>query len=165
MRGISEADVQHYFQDFGKIDSIDIPRDHITLKPKGYVIVDFSRPQEAKDAVAHLDGFEIDGKKIHVQIYTDYVQRQLNTLESKQCTESINQDSGASFIHTTQARALLMQKLMAGRDMGELDREKQLQLLGLDQLPDDDGHAIRMRNFQPKEGRREEGQKEQPPSK
>ena len=34
--------------------------------------------------------------------------------------ENIDYESGASYIHTSQARTLLMQKLMEGRDMGEM---------------------------------------------
>jgi len=50
----------------GTIEAIEIPRDHISLKAKGYVLIDFARAAEAKEAVSLLDGFAIDGKKIHV---------------------------------------------------------------------------------------------------
>ena len=63
---ISEREVRDYFDGYGTIESIEIPRDHITQKPKGYIIIEFRRSSEAKDAVSILDGFEIDGKKIKV---------------------------------------------------------------------------------------------------
>jgi RNA-binding protein 39 len=66
MQHIDESDIRKYFDGYGTIDLIDIPRDHITLKPKGYVLIEFSRCSEAKDAVSVLNGFEIDGKKINV---------------------------------------------------------------------------------------------------
>ena len=48
----------------------------------------------------------------------------------------VDLDTGSSYIHTAQARTLLMQKLMQGRDG---DGSKNLQ--------DDDGSAIRSQNF------------------
>ncbi len=64
MSNINESDINEYFQGYGTIDSIEIPRDHITFRPKGYIIIEFRRAQEAKDAVDCLNGMEIDGKKI-----------------------------------------------------------------------------------------------------
>lgn len=66
MHHINESDIMDYFQGYGKIESIEIPRDHITQRPKGYAIIEFSRAQEAKDAVSLLNGFEIDGRKMNV---------------------------------------------------------------------------------------------------
>jgi RNA recognition motif-containing protein len=61
---------------------IEIPRDHITMKPKGYVLIEFRRAQEAKDAVQILNNVSIDGKKISVHIHTEYLQKQLNAKEN-----------------------------------------------------------------------------------
>lgn len=96
---------------------IEIPRDHITQKPKGYALIEFRRAQEAKDAVQFLNNIEIGGKKITVSIHTEYLQKQLNAKENKNSGEAISYDSGASYIHTAQARTLLMQKLMQSRDI------------------------------------------------
>ena len=41
--------------------------------------------------------------------------------ESKKLGENLNDEHGGNLIHTSQARAILMQKLMAGRDMGNSD--------------------------------------------
>lgn len=73
MSHISETDIRHYFEGYGTIESIEIPKDHITMRPKGYAIIEFERSSEAKEAVKILDGFEIDGKKISVSIYTEYL--------------------------------------------------------------------------------------------
>lgn len=45
------------------------------------------------------------------------------------------------YIHSKQARALLMQKLMEGRDMGDMDKQKQMKLLGLEKREEE---TIRM---------------------
>jgi RNA recognition motif-containing protein len=61
-----EKDIRQFFKGYGTIESIEIPRDHITMKAKGYILIDFSSGEEAKDAVNYLNGYEIDGKKISV---------------------------------------------------------------------------------------------------
>ncbi len=66
MHQVSESDIRDYFSGYGTIDLIEIPRDHVTQRPKGYVLIEFRKAQEAKDAVSLLNGFEIDGKKISV---------------------------------------------------------------------------------------------------
>ena len=63
---ISEDDIKEYFKGYGSIDSIEIPRDHITQKPKGYAIIEFSKSREAVDAVSALNGFDIGGKILQV---------------------------------------------------------------------------------------------------
>ena len=54
--------------------------------------------------------------------------------------ENIDYESGASYIHTSQARTLLMQKLMEGRDMGEMSH-----LAG--NTAKDEGQSIRAQNY------------------
>jgi RNA-binding protein 39 len=66
MQHVDESDIRQYFKGIGTIEAIEIPRDHITLRPKGYILIDFAKADEAKDAVNLLNGFEIDGKKINV---------------------------------------------------------------------------------------------------
>ena len=66
MSHVDESDIRNYFKGIGTIEGIEIPRDHISFKPKGYILIEFSKAQEAKEAVNLLNGFEIDGKKINV---------------------------------------------------------------------------------------------------
>ena len=66
MQHVNDTDIREYFQGYGVIDSIEIPRDHITQRPKGYAIIEFSRASEAKDAVSVLNGFEVNGRKLIV---------------------------------------------------------------------------------------------------
>lgn len=138
MHHVNEQDIRQYFQGYGTIDSIEIPRDHITQKPKGYALIDFRRALDAKEAVSLLNGFEIDGKKINVQIHTDYLQKTLNQKENQKTTESfgVSDENGASYIHTSQARTALMQKLMQRDPTGKAAA-----------IPDDEGQTIRQSNF------------------
>jgi RNA recognition motif-containing protein len=41
MTNLTEKDIRSYFEGCGRIDVIEIPKDHITQKPKGYVLVEF----------------------------------------------------------------------------------------------------------------------------
>jgi RNA recognition motif-containing protein len=122
---LTEKDIKSYFDVCGRIDSIEIPADHITRKAKGYVVVEFSRPYEADDAVSSIDGMELNGRRVKVQILTDQLMKQITLKESKKQGESLNEESGGAYIHTQQARATLMQRLMEGRDMGDMEKFKQ----------------------------------------
>jgi RNA-binding protein 39 len=48
-----------WFNPFGDIENIEIPRDHITGKSKGHAIIEFKRHRDAKDAVKQMNGFDI----------------------------------------------------------------------------------------------------------
>ena len=51
MQHIKESDIRHYFEGYGTIESIEIPKDHVTMRPKGYALIEFERSSEAKEAV------------------------------------------------------------------------------------------------------------------
>ena len=40
---VNESDIRDYFKGYGTIDFIEVPKDHITQRPKGYAIVEFRR--------------------------------------------------------------------------------------------------------------------------
>lgn len=50
-----------YFDGFGTILNIELPRDHITQAPKGYVIIEFEKASQADEAIEMLDGMDING--------------------------------------------------------------------------------------------------------
>jgi RNA recognition motif-containing protein len=43
MHQVSESDIRDYFSGYGTIDLIEIPRDHVTQRPKGYVLIEFRK--------------------------------------------------------------------------------------------------------------------------
>ena len=47
MKHIDESEIRDYFQGHGTIKSIEIPRDHVTLRPKGYILIEFEKSVEA----------------------------------------------------------------------------------------------------------------------
>lgn len=48
---MNESEIRGWFNPFGDIENIEIPRDHITGKSKGHAIIEFKRHRDAKDAV------------------------------------------------------------------------------------------------------------------
>lgn len=91
-RPISEGQVRKYFDDFGVIESIEIPKDPVTQRPRGFILVEFERSYEAKDAIRALDGFELDGVKLDVQLFTESLRKDLNASESRRGGEFIDTD-------------------------------------------------------------------------
>ena len=52
-----------------------MPKDHITGRLKGHAVVEFKRHRDAKTAVKQMDGFDINGKRLKVQILTETMNR------------------------------------------------------------------------------------------
>lgn len=84
-----------------------MPKDHITGRNKGHAIIYFRRHKDAKNAVKEMDGFEINSRKLKVSIVTDSGPKNLNKKEDYELEE----DGANQYIHSSQSRALLMQKL------------------------------------------------------
>lgn len=108
LNNVGEADIRSWFDPFGEIESIELPKDHITGRNKGHAIVEFRRYKDAKVAVKEMNGFEINKKKLKVQIMDDQLTKQMNAGKGEYDLED---DSANQYIHSAQSRALLMQKL------------------------------------------------------
>jgi len=48
---ITEGEIRTFFNPFGEIEGIELPKDHITGKNKGYAIIEYKRHKDAKNAV------------------------------------------------------------------------------------------------------------------
>jgi CUG-BP- and ETR3-like factor len=64
----TEMHLRNYFHPFGFILSVTIIRDRQTMVTKGYGFVSYDNPFSAQSAVAGLNGFMVDGKKLKVQV-------------------------------------------------------------------------------------------------
>lgn len=71
LNNVAESEIRQWFNPFGDIDSIELPKDHITGKNKGHAIIEFKRHRDAKDAVKEMNGFDVNGKKLKVSILSD----------------------------------------------------------------------------------------------
>lgn len=48
---VSESDIRQWFNPFGDIDNIELPKDPVTGRNKGHAIIEFARHRDAKNAV------------------------------------------------------------------------------------------------------------------
>ncbi|CAM0901789.1 unnamed protein product [Alopecurus aequalis] len=60
-----------HFLPFGKLASIKVPRDHTTGLSKGYGFVKYFDTHDAAQAITHLNGVLVEGKKMEVQVASD----------------------------------------------------------------------------------------------
>jgi len=60
-------DLRRYFEKFGSIGDIYIPRDQFSRSSRGYAFVRYNKKRDAEDALDRMDGTDIDGREIRVQ--------------------------------------------------------------------------------------------------
>ncbi|CAG0926104.1 unnamed protein product [Notodromas monacha] len=65
---VKEADLLDSFEEYGKVNSIKIITDKFTGRSKGFGFVEMENEEEAKKAIAELNGATIDGRKIVVNV-------------------------------------------------------------------------------------------------
>jgi len=63
---VSNRDLEQLFAAHGAVESANVIMDRDTGRSKGFSFVDMSNDQEAKAAIAALDGKEVDGRRLTV---------------------------------------------------------------------------------------------------
>lgn len=66
-RSTSEADLRAIFEPYGTIQSCNLVIDKATGLSKGFGFIVMPKQGEAKAAMKHLNGVELDGSKIRVK--------------------------------------------------------------------------------------------------
>ncbi|MDD3154981.1 MAG: RNA-binding protein [Victivallaceae bacterium] len=62
----TEADLKDAFSAFGTVDSASVISDRDTGRSKGFGFVEMNNNDEAKAAIAGMDGKELDGRNLRV---------------------------------------------------------------------------------------------------
>lgn len=65
---LTDDDIRQVFQPFGAIEYVDLHRDQITGKSKGYAFVQFKNMHDAKNAMEKMNGFQLAGRALRVEI-------------------------------------------------------------------------------------------------
>jgi RNA recognition motif-containing protein len=68
---IEEGEVRQQFEKFGTVASVNIITDKMSGRSKGFGFVDMENDEEANKAMSGLNGMELDGKKLTVNIAED----------------------------------------------------------------------------------------------
>ena len=63
---LTEEDVAEKFKAFGEVSSTKLIIDRATDKPKGFGFVEMPNDEEAKAAIAGLDGQDLEGRNMKV---------------------------------------------------------------------------------------------------
>ncbi|MFT7474547.1 MAG: RNA recognition motif-containing protein [Verrucomicrobiales bacterium] len=66
-RKTTEEDLRDLFDSFGSVQSCVIVNDADTGASKGFGFVDMPKPGDAKAAIHHLNGYELDGEVLRVK--------------------------------------------------------------------------------------------------
>lgn len=100
---LTESDIKQVFEPFGELEFVDLHRDPMTGRSKGYAFVQYKRAEDAKMALEQMEGFELAGRTLRV-----------NTVHEKGSVKYTPQDSldeaGGGNLNAA-SRQALMQKL------------------------------------------------------
>ncbi|KAH7916409.1 hypothetical protein BJ138DRAFT_1108774 [Hygrophoropsis aurantiaca] len=100
---LTESDIKQVFEPFGELEFVDLHRDPMTGRSKGYAFVQYKRSDDAKMALEQMEGFELAGRTLRV-----------NTVHEKGTTRYTQQDTldeaGGGNLNAA-SRQALMQKL------------------------------------------------------
>jgi len=65
---LTEADIEQMFAQSGKVVSVAIPVDRDTGRKRGFAFVEMDTEAEAEAAIQNLNGKEVEGRQIAVNI-------------------------------------------------------------------------------------------------
>ena len=65
---VSIEDLRRLFSGAGTVESVEIPVDRQTGRPRGFAFVEMASDQEADKAIRRFDGFTMDSRQIRVNV-------------------------------------------------------------------------------------------------
>lgn len=71
LSNVLEPELKQLFSPFGDIVEVEVQKDPYTSKCKGYGFIQFRHAQDAREAMAAMNGFDIGGQQIKVGYATD----------------------------------------------------------------------------------------------
>ncbi|KIJ45270.1 hypothetical protein M422DRAFT_251452 [Sphaerobolus stellatus SS14] len=64
---LTESDIRQVFEPFGELDFVDLHRDPLSGRSKGYCFIQYKRPEDARMALEQMEGFELAGRALRVK--------------------------------------------------------------------------------------------------
>jgi len=61
---LTEGDIKQVFEPFGELEFVDLHKDPVTGRSKGYAFVQYKRAEDARMALEQMDGFELAGRTV-----------------------------------------------------------------------------------------------------
>lgn len=68
---LTSDDLREVFQPFGELETVELHRDPVTGKSKGYCFVKFKRHEDAMTAIEKMNNFQLAGREIKVGLVAD----------------------------------------------------------------------------------------------
>ncbi|PKY53408.1 splicing factor, CC1-like protein, partial [Rhizophagus irregularis] len=105
---LTEDDLRQVFEPFGPLEFVNLHKDPETGRSRGFAFIQYKNPEDAKQALEKMNGFELAGRTIKVGLVTD-----------KSNGMNLNLDDGdvAGLALNAQSRVELMQKLARDTDL------------------------------------------------
>jgi len=72
---MTEADIQEMFAEYGEITSVHLALDKMTGRSRGFAFVEYAEEASATAAVTALDGNDIDGRALKVNVARPFTPR------------------------------------------------------------------------------------------
>ncbi len=66
--GITSAQLEELFNQVGKVSSLNLITDKYSGQSKGFAFVEMTNDEETDEAIKKFNGFELDGRKIVVNV-------------------------------------------------------------------------------------------------
>ncbi|CAO3615082.1 unnamed protein product [Cunninghamella echinulata] len=109
---LTDNDLRQVFEPYGPIDFVDLHRDNVTGRSKGYAFIQFKNVKDAKEALAKMNGFELAGRNLKVGMVTERAPGAPNGFNTNTMDGGLDDDSNGISLNST-SRAELMKKLAA----------------------------------------------------
>ncbi|KAF8525155.1 hypothetical protein BU17DRAFT_74541 [Hysterangium stoloniferum] len=100
---LTESDIKQVFEPFGELDFVDLHRDPMTGRSKGFCFIQYKRPEDARMALEQMEGFELAGRTLRVKTVHEKGTARL------QQHDSLDEAGGGNL--NAASRQALMQKL------------------------------------------------------
>lgn len=72
---MAEADIQELFAEYGEITSVHLVLDKMSGRSRGFAFVEFAEDSAAEAAVKALDGTDVDGRPLKVNVARPFAPR------------------------------------------------------------------------------------------